>query len=573
MPFIELDDFIRRFSARKGKLMWLLGAGASIAAGIPSAWNMIQEFKQKLYTSKNHVSSKSVNDLSNPAICSILQDFIDNTGTYPSMGAPEEYAALFEAVCPAELDRQNYIESIILQGRPSYGHVALATLMYNHWTRLVWTTNFDHLLADACSKVYESTLPLTSIDLDSSSKLPDLINNERWPIEVKLHGDFRSRRLKNTNEELKEQDILLRQQLINTCQRFGLIVAGYSGRDASIMETLNESLNSPSPYPYGLFWLCKGKTNVLPAVSDLIDRAATQGVESTLVNIESFDETLRDIISFLPPLNTECLDNFANRSIWSPAPIPREGKEGFPVIRLNALKIAKIPPRCRVVECNIGGQKELDEIIIGSKKDIFAVRVCAGVLAFGEDGDIKELLSPYGITNFSDHAISLDRLSRDTQEKSLIRQVLSHGLAEKNGLGVIRKHNEDFLFPKGIRDPKWRVLRSLVKELSGTLPGDSSTRWREGISFRLELVGTELWLTYEPRIIFSSAAPETRYARTEFANKRTATRYNKQLNSLLSFWGELLASQGNNISLGIQNGIDAVFELETQAVYSWRWKE
>lgn len=572
MPIIEIDDFVRRFSARQGKLMWFLGAGASIAAGVPSAWNMIQEFKQKLYTSKNHISPKAVSDLSNPAIHSLLQSFIDNTGSYPSEGTPEEYAALFEAVCPTEIDRRNYIEEKISLGKPSYGHIALATLMQNSWTRMIWTTNFDHLIADACSKVYGSTLPLTSVDLDSSTKLPDLISNERWPIEIKLHGDFRSRRLKNTTEELKQQDEALREQLINTCQRFGLIVAGYSGRDASIMETIEKSLNSPSPFPYGLFWLCRGKASILPAVSNLIDRAVAQGVECMLVNIESFDETLRDIISFLPSLDTSCIDNFGSRSIWSAAPTPIGSKEGFPIVRLNALKIAKIPSLCRFVECSIAGQKELDEAIARFGNEIFAVRISSGVLAFGDDADIKGLLNQYGITEFNDQEISLGRLSRDPQKKSLIRQVLSHGLAKKTGMGIIRKHNKDFLFPKDIGDPKWNGLRTIVRDLSGTLPRDSSTRWREGISFRLELVDGELWLTYEPRIIFNSATQETRYARTEFANKRTAKRYNKQLNSLLSFWGKLLTSEGKSVSLGVQNGLDAIFEIETQILHSWRWK-
>lgn len=569
---IELDDFIRRFSGRSGKLMWLLGAGASIAAGIPSAWNMIQEFKQKLYTSKNHVSPKVINDLSNPAICRLLQNFIDNMGSYPPEGDPEEYAALFEAACPTELDRQNYIEKNISLGKPSYGHIALATLMCNNWTRIVWTTNFDHLIADACSKVYGSTMQLASVDLDSFNKLPDLINNERWPIEIKLHGDFRSRRLKNTAEELRQQDASLRQQLINACQRFGLIVAGYSGRDSSIMEAIEKGLDSPSPFPYGLFWLCRGTANVLPAVTNLIDRAAAQGVECALVNIESFDETLRDIISFLPSLDITCLDNFAKRSIWSAPPAPIGDKNGFPVIRLNALKVAKLPSRCRLIECSIDGQKKLDEAISCSGSNIFAVRVSSGVLAFGDDSDIRKLLTPYGITAFNEHEISLGRLSRDTQEKSLIRQALSHGIAHKTDMGIIRKRNEDFLFPKDVRNQKWSGLKSLVRDLSGTLAADSATRWREGISFRLELVGSELWLTYEPRIIFSSATAETLYARTEFANKRTATRYNKQLNSLLSFWGELLTCGGRSISLGIQNGLDATFEIEGHAVQSWRWK-
>jgi len=39
--------------------MWLLGAGASAAAGIPMAWDMIWEFKQQLYVSQRRVSPKT----------------------------------------------------------------------------------------------------------------------------------------------------------------------------------------------------------------------------------------------------------------------------------------------------------------------------------------------------------------------------------------------------------------------------------------------------------------------------------------------------------------------------------
>ncbi len=36
-PVVAADDFARRFSMRAGNLMWLLGAGASAAAGVPTA--------------------------------------------------------------------------------------------------------------------------------------------------------------------------------------------------------------------------------------------------------------------------------------------------------------------------------------------------------------------------------------------------------------------------------------------------------------------------------------------------------------------------------------------------------
>ena len=48
---IPADDFARRFSLRARNLMWFLGAGASASAGLPTAMDMIWEFKQALFIS------------------------------------------------------------------------------------------------------------------------------------------------------------------------------------------------------------------------------------------------------------------------------------------------------------------------------------------------------------------------------------------------------------------------------------------------------------------------------------------------------------------------------------------
>ena len=140
---VMMDDFARRFSMRAGNLMWLLGAGSSASAGIPTAWDMIWEFKQQLYVSQRRISPAMVADLANPAVRSSIQAFIDAQGRYPSPGTPDEYAALFEAVYPNEGDRRTYISGKVTGAKPSYGHIALAALMKAGHTRLVWSTNFD----------------------------------------------------------------------------------------------------------------------------------------------------------------------------------------------------------------------------------------------------------------------------------------------------------------------------------------------------------------------------------------------------------------------------------------------
>src|SRR5216684_8496620 len=93
VPQIAADDFSRRFSLRAPNLMWLLGAGASASAGIPTALDMVWEFKQQLFISQRRVSPQAVADLSNSAICAQLQAHIDSAKNLPPAGATDEYAA------------------------------------------------------------------------------------------------------------------------------------------------------------------------------------------------------------------------------------------------------------------------------------------------------------------------------------------------------------------------------------------------------------------------------------------------------------------------------------------------
>lgn len=130
IPEIGADDFARRFSLRAKNLMWLLGAGTSASAGIPTRWDMVWDFKQRLFISQRRASPHTVADLSNPNIRGQLQAHIDSRGDFPPPGAPDEYAALFEAVYPAETDRRAYLDAKMSGAKPSYGHMALATLMH-----------------------------------------------------------------------------------------------------------------------------------------------------------------------------------------------------------------------------------------------------------------------------------------------------------------------------------------------------------------------------------------------------------------------------------------------------------
>ena len=381
------DDFARRFPFRASKLMWFLGAGTSASAGLPTALDMIWEFKRVLFVSQNRQGSQQAGaDLSQPTVRDRIAAYIASLGGMPSIGAPDEYAALFETAYPSEADRHAFLDAKMAGAKPSYGHMALATLMRAQLVRLVWTTNFDALVADSCAKVFDTTSALTTATLDSVDLARQAITDERWPIEIKLHGDFRSRRLKNTDDELRHQDTHLRRLLVEACQRCGLIVVGYSGRDDSVMDALDDAMERPTAFPCGLFWLHRGEGPPLPRVTELLARGASRGIEAALVSVENFDEILRDLIRLIPDIDTSALDDFATaRRAWSPAPLRRTSGGGWPVVRLNALPVVDAPSVCRLVVCKVGGTADVRDAVKNADVDVLAVRSRVGVLAFGAD--------------------------------------------------------------------------------------------------------------------------------------------------------------------------------------------
>jgi len=556
---------------RAGNLMWFLGAGSSAAAGIPTASDMVWEFKQQLYVSQRRVAPAMVADLTNPAVRSAIQGFIDAQERYPQPNAPDEYATLFEAAYPSEADRRTYIAGKVTGAKPSYGHIVLAVLMKAGHTRLVWSTNFDALVADACAKVYDGTGYLTTVALDAPALGREVLTEGRWPAEIKLHGDFRSRQLKNTNDELRQQDASLRESLEQACGRAGLVVSGYSGRDDSIMDALEAAMAQPTPFPGGLFWLHHGENPPLPRVVRLLEKASAKGVDGGLVAIENFDEALRDLVRLTPSVDMKALDEFGKaRPVWSSVPKPA-GRADFPVIRLNAIELERTPTVCRRLTCKIGGYAEVSAAIKTAGVPIIATRARGGVLGFGTDADMRAAFGAYGIEDFDLHAIEVRRLRYDSHERGLLREAISAALARTHGLSIQRRRSADLLAPANPADVRWKPLKELVGTLQGVVPGHPEMTWSEGFGARLDWANDRLWLLIEPRTVLLGVTEASRAAATDFSRERTVKRYNRVLNDLVSFWSGLLSNAGEELrALDANAGVDAVFRLGSDTAFSRR---
>jgi hypothetical protein len=407
--------------------------------------------------------------------------------------------------------------------------------------------------------------------LDRPDHAAELIGEGRWPVEVKLHGDFRSRRLKNTSDELRHQDVRLRQLLVDSCRRHGLVVAGYSGRDVSVMDALEEALEVDGAYPAGLFWLHRGEDEPFERVGQLLSRGAAAGVEASLVRVENFDEALRDIVRLVTNLERRALEDFAlERRRWSGAPRPTGGR-GFPVVRLNALQVAEAPTVCRRVVCSVGGYREIAEAVAEAGVTILFARVRAGVLSFGTDADVRAVLQAHEIEEFDLHTVEQKRLRYESGERGLLRDALSHGLARRWSLAHDRRRSTDLLRPVDARDKAWGPLRGMVGQLTGTVAGHPELTWHEGIGTRLDWADDKLWLLIEPRTVFDGIEECNRAAAADFARERTVRRYNRQLNELIDFWTRLLCADGDELrALGIADGVDAVFRLSQTTAFSKR---
>ena len=224
---MNVSDFLRLYQIRAPNIMWLLGAGSSAAAGIPTAYDMIWDFKRKIFCTEQKKPITFCQDLSDPLLQLRIQQYLDRTNRFPPNNSNREYSDYFEYVYPSEADRRTYINEMLSGIRSSYGHKALAALLKNDKSRIIWTTNFDTLIEDTAIEFFGSSSEIVIADLDHSDLAVQSINESRCPLIVKLHGDFRSRRLKNTEEELVAQDAKLRKALVESCKHIQTTIERY----------------------------------------------------------------------------------------------------------------------------------------------------------------------------------------------------------------------------------------------------------------------------------------------------------------------------------------------------------
>src|SRR5882672_6143645 len=184
---------------------FLLGAGCSITAGIPSAAKLIEQIHSEY-----------------PEHCNGLNE--DDRQSY--------------GACMALLtsnERRQLIQAHLDKAQINWGTIALAQLIAKKFVGRVLTVNFDLVLENACG-----LLGLQPAVYDFGVAPADDPAMIVSPSIIHLHGQSYGLVRLNTDEETRRHREKLQPILRDTLRSAPLVVVGYSGSADGIFKTLLE---------------------------------------------------------------------------------------------------------------------------------------------------------------------------------------------------------------------------------------------------------------------------------------------------------------------------------------------
>ena len=251
----------------------LLGSGASKTSGVKTAQDMIEEWNTLLSSDITHLNEGD----------EITRDHL----SFNRFDSDDEYSVLFETIFDQPSQRRNYIEECVKDAHPGWGYVYLTSLLANRIFDVVFTTNFDDLINEACYLYSERLRPIVAAH---DSVIQGIRVTSSRPKIIKLHGDFLYDNIKNTISELETLEVNTKRKLSQFAKEYGLIVLGYSGRDRSVMDTLDLLLRDNENYRHGVYWCIRRKEEVPERLKSLLKRDRVY-----LVEIEGFDEFMAEL--------------------------------------------------------------------------------------------------------------------------------------------------------------------------------------------------------------------------------------------------------------------------------------
>lgn len=515
---VDLGTFARAWAVHTRKMAWLLGAGSSAAAGVPTAAQILDDLLLRLYAARFGLVRQSL-DPTDPAVTTRVRGYFDGANGLPSLNSDSAYSAAFEAAMPDPQTRNAYLRELLGGRQPCYGQRVLGAAIAAGRADLVLTTNFDELIETAAANARvaacDSNAPLLAVAaLDSPARAAAAFSTDGWPLLIKLHGDFREKPLKNLNRELQEQDATLRRAVVDGSRRFGLAVAGYSGRDASVTQMLEDASRETDAWPAGLWWLTRDPDRLPRSVVNLLAGASARGVAAHAVRAENFDEVMAALAGqaeFEPPVRAY-VDRLRPHSAVGDSPMPSGPPAApFPVLRLNALPVLAAPRRALTVDVAASlTASDLRTLLRDGRWRGSAVLGAGKVLALGRESDLLQCLRAgragrVDINPLADTAESdVMALASEALVRGLARTLSAKASIRSRGnhlrLISVRKDEPDHIgaIRAQLAGAYGEALTGEVPVRFGRNPDGAPRAFAEAIKLRLERAAGGLWLVFTP---------------------------------------------------------------------------
>lgn len=576
---MDIKSLIKNFQANSSQIMWLLGAGTSRSANMPTANDLIWDLKLKHYCLEENIDIKD-HDISNSIIQSKVQSYMDSKG-YPPLWSNEEYSFYFELTFGVDYrSQQKYLLDQLKPNKISLniGHKVLAGLLGSNHSKIVYTTNFDEVIETAYANIIGKNLP--TYHLEGSYAVTEALNQENFPIYAKMHGDFRYQSTKNLSKDLLDNDAEIRKSFIASASRYGLIVTGYSGRDSNVMSMFNEAVEQNNAFPHGLFWTVVNKDNILPEVTSLINKAKNKGINSEIIETGTFDSLMLALWKQLPNVESSIAEKVTSKRA-SKVSIPMQG-EGttFPTIRTNALPIEKLPSSCAEVSIkNTIGTKDFYELL-REKKPKGILTKTNRILAWGEAQEILKTFESFSDAKLNNFHFDnpINEIKNDTTLQSFYERALVSSLINNKPLKFRQDKNTFIILPKEDQTNN-EIFKPIINALSNAKftakikqPSYSNGGYFiEALEVKLEIKNEQAYLMLRPTIWIE---PKTDRANLlDRIRNIKQFRYNTTSNNLLNAWIEVIFGKVDKGSKIIVSSFEKSeypihFEINTRTSYS-----
>lgn len=267
-----------------GAYALLIGSGVSRPAGIPTGWEIVLDLITKVAAMEGAKTERT-----------------PEAWYHAKFGEPPNYSKLLEMLASTPAARMALLRSYFEPNEeererglkaPTVAHRAIASLAKNEYIRMILTTNFDRLLEFSLQEQGVTPDVITHAD-DLPATVPYVLS--RCTV-VKLHGDYRDTRIRNTPEELAEYAPEMAAFLERIFDDFGLVICGWS---ADWDAALRNALSKPNGSRFGTYWLARGDLSESSKV-------LIQAREAEVIPVKSADEFFQDLLE-----KTQALDELA----------------------------------------------------------------------------------------------------------------------------------------------------------------------------------------------------------------------------------------------------------------------